>query len=112
LADPGHPHPITEAHQRIFRENNLVGALNGAMDVGDHVALRRMNEEYRREYPEDGHVLQQGYDLIADCLERPDDEAVRDRAERFWRNRRASSLRRHVRRHCLSGRLPLGAAQR
>src|SRR5688572_26588834 len=28
------PHPITPQHRRIFRENNLIGSLNGAMDVG------------------------------------------------------------------------------
>ncbi len=29
---PMHPHPDTPEHQRIFRENNLVGALGGAME--------------------------------------------------------------------------------
>src|SRR4029077_1904040 len=29
------PHPITPEHQRIFRENNLIGDLNGAMDIKD-----------------------------------------------------------------------------
>jgi hypothetical protein len=95
-----HPHPITPAHRRIFEENNRIGALNGAMDQGDFVALRRLNAEYRRAYPEDENVLQEGYELIADCLEERTPRAV-DAARRFWQTHRASALRRHVRRHCL-----------
>ncbi|HYQ16461.1 MAG TPA: hypothetical protein VEQ58_11910, partial [Polyangiaceae bacterium] len=30
-----HSHPITAAHQRIYRENSLLGRLNAAMDLGD-----------------------------------------------------------------------------
>jgi hypothetical protein len=98
-----HPHPITPEHQRIFEENNRVGALNGAMDQGDFAALRRMNAAYRRDYPEDDQVLQEGYDLIADCLEQRS-PAVIEAARRFWQTHRASTLRRHVRRHCLEDR--------
>jgi hypothetical protein len=94
------PHPITPEHRRIFEENNRIGALNGAMDRGDFAALRRMNAAYRRDYPEDAHVLQRGYDLIADCLEQRTPDAV-DAARRFWELQRASTLRRYVRRHCL-----------
>jgi hypothetical protein len=100
----GHPHPITPAHRRIFEENNRVGALNGAMDRGDFEALRRMNAAYRRDYPEDAHELQEGYDLIADCLERRTARVV-DAARRFWQTARASTLRRHVRRHCLEAQI-------
>lgn len=98
-AEPEHPHPITPEHQRIFEENNRVGALNGAMDRGDFVALRRLNAAYGRDYPEDAHALQRAYDLIADCLEQRTPRAV-DAARRFWQTNRASTLRRHVRRHC------------
>ena len=28
--EEGHPHPITKQHERIFRENNLIGQLNAA----------------------------------------------------------------------------------
>ena len=64
------PHPITPAHERIFKENNMLGALNAAMDLGNVAELRRLNREYREQYPEDSHVMQEGYDIIADCLER------------------------------------------
>jgi hypothetical protein len=105
-APPGvgeHPHPITAEHRRIFEENDRVAALDGAMDRGDFMAMRRMNAAYRRDYPEDAHVLQRGYDLIADCLEQRTPGAI-DAARRFWQTQRASALRRHVRRHCLEER--------
>jgi hypothetical protein len=99
------PHPITPQHRRIFEENGRVGEMNAAMDGGDFSELRRMNAEYRRDYPEDDHVLQEGYDLIADCMEKRTDRAI-EAARRFWRTQKASSLRRHVRRHCLDGEAP------
>ena len=94
------PHPITPAHERIFKENNMLGALNAAMDLGNVAELRRLNREYREQYPEDSHVMQEGYDLIADCLERRT-AANRIAAERFYDTQIASMLRRYVRIHCL-----------
>ena len=79
---PAHPHPITPQHLRIFAENRLVGAITGAIDVGDAAGVRRLLEQYRREYPEDNFDLQGGYALIADCLEHRTDE-TRAAAERW-----------------------------
>lgn len=93
-------HPYTAAHQRIYRENNLIGDLNGAMDVGDVAGLRRLLSQYREEYPEDAHVLQDGYELIANCLERLDPE-TRAIAQRYYDEELDSGLRRYIRRHCL-----------
>jgi hypothetical protein len=95
-----HPHPITPAHERIFKENNMIGAMNAAMDLGNVEELRRLNREYRQQYPEDSHLMQAGYDLIADCMERRT-AATRVAAERFYDTQIASSLRRYVRIHCL-----------
>jgi hypothetical protein len=94
------PHAITPQHERIYRENNLIGSLNGAMDVRDAVGLRRLLQQYRDEYPEDAHVLQGGYELIADCLERPGPE-TRAVAQRYYDEQLDSGLRRYIRRHCL-----------
>lgn len=94
------PHPLTPTHQRIFRENNLIGNLNGAMDVKDAAGLRALLKQYRDEYPEDAHVLQDGYELIADCLERPGRE-TRAVAQRYYDEQLDSGLRRYIRRHCL-----------
>jgi hypothetical protein len=97
---PVHPHPITAAHHRIYRENNLLHALNGALDVKDAAGMRRLLERYREDYPEDASQLQEGYALIADCLEQPDAATV-ERAQAYYASETASTLRRYVRRHCL-----------
>jgi hypothetical protein len=97
---PMHPHPITPAHQRIYRENNLVGALNLAVDRQDARRIREVLGQYQAEYPEDAHRLQQGYAIIADCLEQLDD-ATRERAQHFWSTEIRSQTRRYVRRYCL-----------
>lgn len=94
------PHPITEQHRRIFRENALIGQLNGAMDAKDARGLRALVAEYRDEYPEDSHVLQEGYEIIARCLE-DRTEKVRETAQRYYDERLDSGLRRYIRRHCL-----------
>jgi hypothetical protein len=96
-----HPHGFTAAHARIYRENNLVGQLDGAMDVEDVDGMRRLLEQYRHEYPEDSHEMQTGYALIADCLEYPGDPAKRAAAKSYYDTEIASGLRRYIRRHCL-----------
>jgi hypothetical protein len=95
-----HPHPITPQHERIYRENQLTFSLDGAVDVEDAKGIRRLLATYRQEFPEDSLVLQQGYEIIADCLERPG-IATRTVAQSFYDTEFASTLRRHVRRHCL-----------
>lgn len=97
---PMHPHPITPAHERIYRENNLVGALNLAVDLEDARRIREVLGQYKAEYPEDAHRLQQGYAIIADCLDQLDD-ATRERARHFWSTQIRSQTRRYVRRYCL-----------
>jgi hypothetical protein len=97
--EPRHPHPITPAHERNFRQLNRVAQLNSLMDVGDVDELRQMNRKYREEYPE-ASLYQDGYDLIADCLESRTSN-TRAAAERYWSTQLASNLRRYVRRYCL-----------
>jgi hypothetical protein len=94
------PHPITEKHQRVFRENQLIGALYGAIDVEDGAGVRRLADEYRREFPDDPNQLQQGYDIIADCLEKPG-PASKAAGQRYFDEERGSMLRRFVSRLCL-----------
>jgi hypothetical protein len=99
-AEPRHPHPITPQHERIYRENALTFSLDGAVDAEDVPAIRRSLAIYRQEFPEDSLVLQGGYEVIANCLEKPG-ESTRAAAQRFYDTELASALRRHVRRHCL-----------
>jgi hypothetical protein len=94
------PHPITPAHERIFRENNLIGQLNGALDVKDAEGVRRLLGQYRAQYPDDPNQLQTGYAIIADCLDHPGPNA-RAAGQRYYDMERGSILRRMVDRYCL-----------
>jgi hypothetical protein len=69
------------------------------MDVHDGPGLRRLLQQYRREYPEDPKALQHGYELIADCLGHPGPAARA--AQRYYDTERGPTLRRFVSRHCL-----------
>lgn len=91
---------MDETRRRIYRENNLSVSLMGAMNAGDHQGLRALIAEYRADYPEDEHRLQEGYSLIADCMERLTAERQKV-AREYWRTHRGSIARRFIRRHCL-----------
>jgi hypothetical protein len=95
-----HPHPISARHERIFRENALLGQLDGAMDVEDAAGMRRLLDKYKSEYPDDPNQLQEGYQVILDCLERLD-SVSRAAAQRYYDVERGSTLRAFVARHCL-----------
>jgi len=95
-----HPHPITPRHVRIQQENALIGQLNGAIDVEDGPGMRRLLDQYRDEFPEDENQLQEGYGVIADCLEHPG-EASRAAGQRYYERERGSILRVFVQRLCL-----------
>lgn len=96
-----HPHGFSPVHERIYKENNLVGQLDGAMDAKDVPGMRRLLARYREEYPEDSHEMQAGYALIADCLESPNDDEKRAAAQRYYDTEIESGLRRYIRRYCL-----------
>jgi hypothetical protein len=105
VTGPAHPHPITPQHQRIYGENRLVGAIEGAMEVKDVAGMRRLLEQYRREYPEDDQELQDGYAAIADCMEHPG-AASRATAERWLDSHNGSTAKRYVVKHCLEPAAP------
>lgn len=95
-----HPHPITPQHERIYAENRLVGGIEGAMEVKDAKGMRRLLEQYRREYPEDDQELQDGYGVIADCIEHPG-AGPRAAAERWLDAHNGSTAKRFVLRYCI-----------
>jgi hypothetical protein len=98
---PGDPsHPITPEHRLIYRQNYLIGQIDGAILVKDYEGIRRLNAEYRREYPDDDEPTRKAYDMIADCLENKTPERVA-RARKFWETKRSSRARRDLRRSCL-----------
>jgi hypothetical protein len=96
----GHPHPITAEHIRIQHENELIGAMSDAIDLGDGATLRKILKRYEDEYPEDPNDLHQGYRIIADCLEHPGAESTAA-GQRYYDVERGSILRVFVGRHCL-----------
>jgi hypothetical protein len=99
--EPGDPsHPITPEHRLIYRQNYLIGQIDGAILVEDYEGIRRLNAEYRREYPDDDEPTREAYDMIADCLENKTPERVA-RARKFWETKRSSRARRDLRRSCL-----------
>ncbi|XYI02718.1 hypothetical protein ACMHYB_24390 [Sorangium sp. So ce1128] len=64
--------------------------------------MRELVHEYRRTHPGDPNQLQDGYEIIADCLETPGEES-RAAAEAYHAEHRASTVRRFVRTICLEG---------
>jgi hypothetical protein len=98
---PGDPaHPIDAERMQLQRELQLIGALNDAFDLQDVSSMRRLIEQYRATQPDDVHRLQEGYERLADCLASPG-EASRAKAQRYYDEARASTLRRYIRRACL-----------
>jgi len=102
--EPGmHPHPITDEHRRIFKENELIQTLNDAMSIRDTKAMRAHVAEYRKLDPNDVDRSQLGYTLIADCIDYPG-EASLAAARTFYANEGHSPLRRFIRRICFENR--------
>ena len=101
VAGAAHPHPITPQHQRIYGENRLVGGIEGAMEVKDGKGMRRLLEQYRREYPEDDQDLQDGYAVVADCIEHPGAAGNRAAADRWLDAHNGSTAKRYVLRYCV-----------
>lgn len=97
---PLRPHPLTEEHARIQRENAIVASLEGAVLARDAPAIRRLIDRLHAANPTGSATLRRGYEIIADCFERHDD-ASRAAAQRYYDAERASTIRRQIREICL-----------
>jgi len=97
---PLHPHPITPTHERIFAENRIAFALDDATDARDVAAMRKLLEQYSRDFPEDQWQLQGGYAMVLECLEHPG-PASRAAAERWLDQNNGSTVKRSVLRNCI-----------
>jgi len=97
---PSHPHPITSQHQRLYAENRFVGGIEGAIDARDPAEIRRLLEKYRREFPEDDQEVQDGYAIVADCMDHPGASA-RGAALQWIDAHNGSTAKRYVLRTCL-----------
>jgi hypothetical protein len=91
-------------HEHMRYTQQLLGALNDALDQSDPVRMRDLIDRYDEAEPDDTQQLREGYERIADCLQARDAQArtdTRANAQRYYDQARASTLRRSVRRHCL-----------
>jgi hypothetical protein len=102
---PLHPHPITPSHQRLFAENRIAFALDDATDAKDLAAMKKLLDQYRRDFPEDQWQLQGGYAVIIECLEHPGAES-RAAAERWLDENNGSTVKRSVLRNCIEPQQP------
>src|SRR5687768_13702697 len=66
-----HPHPITPEHTRMQNDNQMLGALNDAIDVKDPKRLRQLVEVWKAKHHDDPERYADAYTVIADCLEVP-----------------------------------------
>jgi hypothetical protein len=99
-----HPHPITPEHEALRAQQQLVAALNDALDQRDATGMRSLIERYDALALEDSQRLAEGYERMADCIEARDparQASARVNAQRYYDDARGSGLRRYVRRLCL-----------
>lgn len=98
---PGDPsHPMSPDRMRAYHQDYIIGQIDGAILVKDYEGIRRLNAQYRREYPDDDQLTREAYDMIADCFEHKTPELV-ERARKFWETKRGSRARRALRHACL-----------
>lgn len=95
-------HPFTSEHRRIEHELDLIRRLNDAFDRRDPARMRLLLETYLDAHGEDPHAMQEGYEILADCIDSSRSHGVteRDRARDYYEREPASTLRRLVRRTC------------
>jgi hypothetical protein len=96
------PHPITPERLRLDEQHQLFDRVEAAVAARDFTRARGLLREHRARFsdPDAWTDLREGWEAIADCLERPG-PVSHARAQRFVDEEPASSLRRRVRRTCL-----------
>ena len=95
-------HPITPDQQKIRRENEVLGIVSDAVDLGDAGKLRMMAKTYREQNFEGAEMIANGYELIAECLDHPG-PISRAPAKYYDDNNRSSILLPYLRRACFHG---------
>ena len=101
-ADALVPHPLTPDQQRIRRENEILGIVSDALDLGDAGKLRMMARTYREQSFEGADRIANGYEIIAECLDHPG-PISRAPAKAFDDSNRGSILLPYLRRACFPG---------
>jgi hypothetical protein len=93
------PQPITPDSERIKRENEVLGTVSDAVDLGDAGKLRLMAKAYRERGFEGAHEIASGYEIIAECMDHPG-PISRAPAKYYDDNHRGSILRPYLRKAC------------
>ena len=101
-ADAVVPQPITPDQQRVRRENEILGIVSDALDLGDAGKLRMMAKTFREQNFEGADMIANGYELIAACLDHPG-PISRAPAKYYDDNNRGSILLPYLRRACFHG---------
>lgn len=96
------PHPIDEPRKRMTAQRQLFSQVKSALRASDYAAARSLLEQHDEDFSaeESWTDLREGYQLMLDCKQYPNDE-TRARGQRFVDEQRGSTLRRGVRRACL-----------
>jgi hypothetical protein len=84
----------------LYRDVDLLEAARVALESSEFAKARELLRQHRLEYRETDDDMREGYDIIADCLEKPGPTTTL-RARRFYDEQTHSTLRRRVRRACL-----------
>jgi hypothetical protein len=98
---PAHAHPLTIEHARLYRDVDLLEAAKDALARRDFATARAILAQHRVEFPKGYPERVEGYEIIADCLENPGPETTA-RARQYHEEKRASVVRRQVRKACLT----------
>ncbi len=98
---PRYAHPISAEHARLYRDVDLLEAAKDALGRRDFTTARAILAQHRVEFPKGYPERVEGYEIIADCLENPGPETTA-RAQRYHDEKRASIVRRQVRKACLT----------
>ncbi len=96
----GKPHPISPEHVELHEELALFDQGSAALAARDADALRTVAGAHRTRYPDRNEDVAVGYDILADCLERPGPTTTA-RAQRFFDEETHSTMRRPILRTCL-----------
>lgn len=99
--EPNHAHPVTAEHARLYRDVDMLEAAKDALAQRDFATARAILAQHRVEFPKGYPERVEGYEIIADCLENPGPETTA-RAQRYHDEKRASVVRRQVRKACLT----------
>lgn len=94
------PHPISDDHQRLYRDADLLHAAEEAIEQLRFDEAREHLLTHQRELPGMSPLEAEGLWLLVDCVEHPSASNT-ERVQTFYDEHTASTVRRRLRRSCL-----------